>query len=324
MKISRLTLALFGIMATISPAQSATDTTFSVSSVRSKDGTEIGYRRYGHGPGLILVQGAMGTAANYHQLALALANDVTVYVPDRRGRGLSPLAYSSDHIIRQDVEDIRAVLEKTDTHFVFGLSSGAIITRESARLLPGIEKVALYEPPFYVAPIPVEKIRRVYREIEQGKTGDAIISAFRVVKVAPAFFSFLPRFILRPMTKFYLNEEEQKGTGSYVSTRRLIPTMRYDFDVVLSRGDKLSTYNVVGKEVRLLGGSKSPRYLRDALDALEKTLPNARRTEFKGLDHAGPWNTDKEGSPAVVAESLIQFFKQPALTAQSSINNLNK
>ena len=41
--------------------QSATvDTTYTEASTISKDGTKIGYRKYGHGPGLILVQGAMG------------------------------------------------------------------------------------------------------------------------------------------------------------------------------------------------------------------------------------------------------------------------
>lgn len=61
------------------------DRTYTLDSVISIDGTKIGYRQYGKGPGLIIVQGAMGTACNYHQLAIALAKDFTVYVPDRRG-----------------------------------------------------------------------------------------------------------------------------------------------------------------------------------------------------------------------------------------------
>ena len=58
--------------------------------VTSRDGTQIGYTQVGHGPGLILVQGALGTAHNYRDLADALSSDFTVYTPDRRGRGMSP------------------------------------------------------------------------------------------------------------------------------------------------------------------------------------------------------------------------------------------
>jgi hypothetical protein len=46
-----------------------------VSAVTSNDGTTIGYRQYGRGPGVILVRGAMGTAHNYDQLARARTTD---------------------------------------------------------------------------------------------------------------------------------------------------------------------------------------------------------------------------------------------------------
>ena len=40
---------------------------YALSTVTSKDGTTIGYRQYGHGPGVVLVMGAMGTAQNDDQ-----------------------------------------------------------------------------------------------------------------------------------------------------------------------------------------------------------------------------------------------------------------
>jgi hypothetical protein len=49
-------------------AASITERFFTVSAVTSEgDGTTIGYRQYGHAPGVILVMGAMGTAHNYDQ-----------------------------------------------------------------------------------------------------------------------------------------------------------------------------------------------------------------------------------------------------------------
>jgi len=81
-------------------------------SVTSADGTTIGYRQYGHGPGIVLVQGGMGSAPNFMQLAEALSRAFTVYVPDRRGRGLSG-PYGNDYSIQKDVEDVDALLTKT-------------------------------------------------------------------------------------------------------------------------------------------------------------------------------------------------------------------
>ena len=95
-------------------------------SVPSKDGATIGYRQLGHGPGVLLLHGTASSAHNHMQLAEALADGFTVYVPDRRGRGLSG-QYSGDYSIQKEVEDLKAVLTKTDVHNVFGVSSGGLI-----------------------------------------------------------------------------------------------------------------------------------------------------------------------------------------------------
>jgi hypothetical protein len=63
--------------------------------------------------------------------------------------------------------------------------------------------------------------------------------------------------------------------------------------------------------VLLLGGSKSPAYLKTALDALENVLPHVQRIEFPGLDHGGSSdasNTNRGGKPELVAQALRQFF----------------
>ena len=109
----------------------------------SKDGTRIGYRQLGRGPGLVLLHGAASSAHNHMQLAEALADAFTVYVPDRRGRGLSG-PYRKDYSIRQEVEDMDAVLTKTSAHDVFGVSSGAIIWLQGALTQPAIHRAAIY------------------------------------------------------------------------------------------------------------------------------------------------------------------------------------
>jgi hypothetical protein len=56
----------------------------------------------------------------------------------------------TEHSIQNDVEDLESLLTHAGAHFVFGLSSGAIITLEASRILPSIRKAAVYEPPFYI------------------------------------------------------------------------------------------------------------------------------------------------------------------------------
>ncbi len=62
----------------------------------------------------------------------------------------------------------------------------------------------------------------------------------------------------------------------------------------------------------MIGGSKSPRYLKVALSALEKIAPNHKRVELAGLGHAAAWNYDKQrnpdGQPERVAQELRKFL----------------
>lgn len=63
--------------------------TYAIDSVISSDGTLIGYRQLGSGPGIILLHGGANASQNYMKLGAALSAAFTVFLPDRRGRGLS-------------------------------------------------------------------------------------------------------------------------------------------------------------------------------------------------------------------------------------------
>ena len=71
--------------------------TITVAHAVSADGTSIGYEVLGSGPAIVLVQGAMGTAYTFRELAEALADTLTVVVPDRRGRGRSPHPFTRSY-----------------------------------------------------------------------------------------------------------------------------------------------------------------------------------------------------------------------------------
>src|SRR3712207_2984538 len=80
-------------------------TPFTTHHVLSADGTGIGYRSYGAGPGVVLVHGGMMAAQGLDVLARELSAWFTVSVPDLRGRGMSGPFRENDSILTE-VEDL--------------------------------------------------------------------------------------------------------------------------------------------------------------------------------------------------------------------------
>ena len=77
--------------------------------VRSKDGTTIAYDQTGHGPPLVLVDGALNSRAFglNGPLAAVLADRFTVVTYDRRGRGDS--GDTPPYAVQREIEDLAAV-----------------------------------------------------------------------------------------------------------------------------------------------------------------------------------------------------------------------
>ncbi len=163
----------------------------STGTVTSKDGTTTGYYRFGQGPGLILVHGAGQSSENFRTLACDLSDAFTVYVPDRRGRGMSP-SYGEFHGLRTEIEDLSALLHASGAHYVFGLSAGAVIAIEAARILPEITKLALYEPPLsFDGVVHAEWVPRYEREMEAGNLGGALVTVLKATGDRTTFLRFV-------------------------------------------------------------------------------------------------------------------------------------
>jgi pimeloyl-ACP methyl ester carboxylesterase len=60
------------------------------------------------------------------------------------------LFWTITFVIQKEVEDLDAILCKTRAHYVFGLSSGAIISLQAALNLPAIHKLVIFEPPLFI------------------------------------------------------------------------------------------------------------------------------------------------------------------------------
>ncbi len=275
-------------------------------SLTSKDGTTIGYRQLGHGPGLVLLHGIMESAQSHTQLAEELAGDFTVYLPDRRGRGLSGLQ-GAHYCIRKEVEDLDALLDKTEATRVFGVSAGAVICLQAALTLTAIEKAAIFEPPLLInGSVSTAFLTRFDEEMAEGKVASALVTAMKGSQMGPPVLNLVPRALLELLTKMMTAVEDKKAKPGDVTMSMLASTLHDDFSV--ETAGALESFNAIGAETLLLGGSKSPAYFRVALDALEHVLPNARRIEFTGLNHGASGNTNRGGKPERVAQELRAFF----------------
>ena len=275
--------------------------------VMSLDGTNIGYLRQGMGPGVVLVQGAMGTAYNFNELAQLLALNFTDYTPDRRGRGMSPKLYNSQHSIARDVEDLKATLIETGATQIFGLSSGAMITLEAARTLPEVTRAVVFEPPFYLHGMSHDGIQRLNVEIAQGDIPSALVTALLVAETAPTIIQILPRPIARLFARVVMYIDSYIPSR-YAKLHDLIPSIRYDFNIVGSMDGKMNSFASITKPMLLLSGTKSPAFLKQSIRKLKGILPRAQHIDFNGLGHSGSWNISRGGQPKVVAKALREFF----------------
>ena len=204
-----------------------------------------------------------------------------------------------------------ALLTKTGAHYVFGVSAGGLICLQAALHLPAIHKAALYEPALIVnGSISTAFLPRYDKEMAQDKVAAALVTAMKGAQMGPPIFNAIPSFLLELLTNMAMKSEDKKARSGDVTMRMLAPTLHYDFQLVDEMAETLENFRAVRSEVLLLGGSKSPAYLKVALDALEKVLPH----EFPGLGHGGSSdtsNTNRGGQPELVAQELRRFFAEP-------------
>ncbi len=280
-----------------------------VETVVSADGTEIGYECRGSGPGLVLVQGTMGTAYNFRDLAEALAGSFTVVLPDRRGRGYSGPG-RSPHSLDREIDDLACVLEATGARHVFGLSSGAIIALWGARRLPTVQRVAAYEPPLFPsgASLPRAELAAFDAAVAAGRIPTALVLAMKIGQFAPPAVAAVPTPVLAPLVALGLRREAKHPPAGYATMSELAPALVDDFALLREVAGRTADLRDVSVPTLLLGGSRSQAYLRRALDLAADSLPGGRRVELPGLDHGAAWNADRRGNPGPVAAELTRFF----------------
>jgi pimeloyl-ACP methyl ester carboxylesterase len=261
--------------------------------VTSKDGSRIAYDRFGSGPVVILVGGALAYRkfGKMEELAKLLAERCTVINYDRRGRGdsteVKPFA------VEREIEDLAALIEgEGGSASLWGWSSGGALALRAAGAGIGVERVSVYEVPFMVTPEAKRPTpdygERLDELVAAGDRSGAVKHFMRNSIGIPAPFVALMR--LMPMWKGL------KATAH---------TLPYDWAALGKHtmyGSPLNPEEWASVTVPTLVvyGAKSPDVLQQGSRALAEVLPNAELRKLDGVSHNVKMN--------VLAPVLEEFF----------------
>ena len=265
----------------------------------STDGTKIGYRKMGSGQGLIIYHGAGRISQNYKKLAEELANIYTVYIPDRRGRGLSgPMGANYD--LTKASQDLISIIKATDADFIFGHSAGGLITLETM-LLNSVKKIAVYEPPISVkGSLPSAWLAGFEKALEKKQFKKALAISLKGLKVQEEITK-MPFWCLMLLINILALAERKKEKG--IRMLDLLHTLPPDMKMAMELDSKYERYRYITIPTLLMAGSKSPSYFHEGIKALENTLQQPTTKIFEGFDHYSPEEKVKE-----ISDMVKEFF----------------
>jgi Alpha/beta hydrolase family len=267
----------------------------SVGRVASADGTSIAFERFGSGHPLILVGGALRSPVVTRPLAQQLAQVLTVFIYDRRGRGNSgdTLPYAAE----REIEDLRAlVAEAGGTASVYGHSSGVgVALRAAVGGLP-ITKLVLHDVPF----APDDDARTSAHELD--KAIQACLAADRRNDAIELFLASVG-----------LPAEAARQFSQDHALPAIAHTIPYDFEILRDTSEPGGSFvdQAAGVSVPalVLSSWTSPEWMTDMSRQIADALPNGRHLHLDGHE---PIVT-----PAELAPVLTEFLAtRPASTSQ--------
>lgn len=269
---------------------------FICSKIISKDGTTIGYRSIGNGPGIIVLHGVLSTSEDFTKFAEELSDSFTIHIIDRRGRGMSG-PQGEEYSIEKECEDVEAVKAATGSTYVFGHSFGGFLALEAARRNVSFDKMALYEPGVSINnSIAMDWVPAFEKALnKKDYIGAFVYFSSAHVKALQLMPLWLAKIIMRKAMSIEFLDKTQK----------LLPTIVREHREEQILDNTYNNYSVIKSKVLLLSGEKSEKWAHQAVETLEKTITSAKLIMLPKLDHLAP---DNSYSPQKVAQNVKEFF----------------
>jgi len=220
--------------------------------VLSNDGTTIGYKVTGVGPGLLIIHGGFRAAKHYVKLGKALSGDFTVYIMDRRGRGQSG-PQGNQYSMGKEVEDARAIIDKHHIEFVFGHSYGGLVGLNLSVVTP-LKKLALFEPGISANNnMPLKWFPKFEKQLDRQDYTGAMISLIKGLGMG-GVMNYLPDFFLK-----FVFSILSKQNKDWETDKMLLYPFKNEVNIGIIQDGKIDNHKEVNIPVLLLGGSKSPK-----------------------------------------------------------------
>lgn len=265
---------------------------FVIKSVQSRDGTTIGYRQYGKGPGIIVLPGALAVAKDFDRLAIELGRYFTVYTVNRRGRHGSG-GQGVNYSVQKEIEDVEVVQQVTGARYMFGHSFGGFLALEYARRNPVIEEVIVYEPGVSVNnSITMKWAESAMGYLDQDKPLDAFVEFVRAMNPDSAK---APRGVLKIMLLLFIRKTER------LQKYELLPIAIGEHAEEARLDNTHLNYKSISANVLLMSGGKE-NVTFPAFKAMERDFSKWRTQTFAKLDHFGP-----EKDPRQIAKAVYEF-----------------
>lgn len=247
----------------------------------------------------------------------------------------------TEAVLSTEASDLVTLLRATKARYLIAVSSGALVALRYLLTAPVdadnslLEKVILFEPPLFPEEgYPTTPSATQYEtERATNDEASAMVTAMQIVQLGPGW---LPRWLMQWVVGHMFRSEEKREAGAdkecdkvgpnrgNVTMRGLGALLTYDFAIAegmigcherfrgranKGAGDlqEQGAAQDIERMVLLLGGDRSPGYLKKGLELLENAT-GARRVILRGAGHEVLCGSEMRGRPDKAVPIIREFF----------------
>ena len=257
---------------------------------KSRDGTAVGCVVDGAGPPLLIIHGTGDTQRGWRRLRPLLVPHFTLYLMDRRGRGVS--GDHDEYSLAHEWEDVAAMIDAIPEPVnLFAHSFGAMCALEGALLARNLARLCVYEP-------------SVNRNTGNAKREFTIDEMARLAALGDrdAVVGIHLKNIINASDETIAKQREQREAWearlamAHTMPRELQALRQYQFDARRFAGLKAP--------LRVLLGEKSAGHSPQTAQSLVEAVPGAQLVKLDGQGHFAMLT-----APELLAQKLIEFFR---------------
>jgi esterase len=260
------------------------------------------YRRYGHGPPLIILHGLYGSSDNWVSIAKSISDRFTVYLPDLRNHGNSPHNNLHDYdSMSNDIIELSEALN-INQYFLSGHSMGGKVAVAVAMKKPDLINGLIIADisPFTGREDAASALRQHTEILETIGTAD-LSAAKKREDVEMQLSAGIESKEIRQLIMKNLQRNTDKSFRWKINTESLLKNITNITDSFLFDSDNYQ--QITGFPVVFLKGENSGYISEEGFRDILRLFPGA---ELKVIQNAGHWlHSD---NPEAVRQAFLDLL----------------